>query len=308
MAVWSRRRAGSSRWELVLGVLIFLVLGSVLVPGVLKVRELSHRVECQARLKRLGQALMSHHDLRGVFPSVGGHLDEANYLVLTRPDGTAAGQRLGLGSVGVAPEDQPGSWIYQLLPHFDAAAARAVTPGQPTGLGLGIKDLGCPSRGRPPLLSTPECDPLFPKVRYSSMPAGQFLWGRTDYAANGRLLPPRGDPLVRFSNFKPGLANAILVGEKALDTRGYTTGGWLQDGPALVGGATSVRTATSLHRDAADPCLDVQSPAVNGWGSPHSVGTHFLFASGHVRLVRHTLSDELLGRLMGPSNALPNLD
>lgn len=308
MSARSCRRAGSSRWELALGVLIFLVLGSILVPGVLKVRELAHRVECQAHLKHIGQAMLSYHDLRGVFPSVGGYLDEPNYLAIHRPDGTTPGERLGLGALRVAPEDQPGSWVYQLLPHLDAAAVRELTPERPTGEGLVVKELGCPSRGRPLLLATPEFDPLLPKVRYSSLPAGQINWGRSDYAANGRLLPARGDPLVRFSNFKPGVANAILIGEKALDTRAYASGGWLQDGPALVGGPCNVRTTTTLYRDSADLCLDLNSPALAGWGSPHSAGTHFLFASGHVRLIRHNLPVELLGRLLGPSNSLPDLN
>jgi hypothetical protein len=301
-------RRGSTIWELLLGLAILLVLGLILVPAVVKVRELANRVECQNRLRKIAQALAAHHDQRGVFPGLGGYKDEPAYLELTRPDGPSGGSRLGLGSPLATPEDQPGSWLYQLLPFLDAAAARQLSTGQPTGADLGVKELLCPSRCRPAILATQPADPLFPEVRYSSVPPDQLTWGRTDYAANGRLLPGRGDPLVRFSNVKPGLANAILVGEKSLDTRGYLTGGWIQDGPALVGGPTCGRTSTRIQRDWADPDLDLVSPSVIGWGSPHAAGTHFVFASGDVRLIRHNLSEELLGRLLGPSNSLPNLD
>jgi hypothetical protein len=287
---------------------VFLVLGLLLVAATGKVRELANRVECQHRLKRIGLALMQHHDQRGIFPSVGGYRDEEAYLVVNRGNCHPGTQKLGLGSPFASPEEQSGSWLYQLLPYLDDSAARQLTADQPTGVNLGIKELMCPSRGRPAIIETTATDPLFPRVSYSSVPAGLMTWGRTDYAANGLILPGRGDPLIRFSNVRPGLAHAVLVGEKALDTRAYMTGGWIEDAPAFAGGPTCVRKGIQLQRDGIDPNLAFQSPAVTGWGSPHASGTHFLFAAGQVRLVRHNLSEELLRRLLGPSNSLPNLD
>jgi prepilin-type processing-associated H-X9-DG protein len=278
----------------------------LILPAVSKVRELSHRVECQNRLKRLAQALHIHHDLKGVFPGLGGYRNELNYLLIQRPEGPTEGQRLGLGDPLAMPENQPGSWIYQILPYWDADAFARVRGSNPTGHGVRFRNLLCPARGRVGLLETPDRDPWFPETAYSSVPSGQRLWARSDYTANGRLLPVRGEPLVRLSNHKPGLGNAILVGEKWLDPRTYASGGWWMDGPALVGGLISARIGSLICPDSLPGPFHPDAPQIQGWGSAHRAGAHFLFADGQVRFIRHGISQDLLKRLLGPALELPN--
>lgn len=308
MPVGSGPRPGSSVLELLLCVLIFVVLGLLVIPAVQKVRHLANRLECQNRLKRLGLALHMHHDRRGVFPGLGGYCDERRYLLLTRSAEPGDQERLGLGTPGTVPENQAGSWIYQILPSLDAAAASSIRGPRTSGMGLAVKDLLCPARGRPAVLDTPRADPLFAGVTYASVPPGLMQWARTDYAANGRLLPMRGQPLVRLSSVRPGLANAVLVGEKWLDPLAYASGGWLLDGPALVGGSTSARTGGRVERDHSPEPLALDTPSLDAWGSAHPSGAHFLFAGGHVQLIRHGVSEQVLQRVLGPTPSLPDFD
>ncbi len=300
------RRPGSNIVELLLVVLILIVLGLLVIPAVQKVRSLSHRLECQNRMKQLAHALHLHHDSRGVFPGLGGYGDEVRYLRLIRPAALAEDERLGLGLPYATPETQPGSWIYQLLPYLDADGLARIRASRPAGLGVRIQGLLCPARGRPELIETPSRDPLFPGVAYASQPEGFTLWGRTDYAANGRLLRGRGEPLVRFADTRPGLSNAILAGEKGLTPSAYASGGWLLDGPALVGGSTCARTGSTILHDWDSTPLTTDAPVVTSWGSAHPHGTHFLFAGGEVRIIQGTVSREMFQRLLGPAPSPPS--
>ena len=293
--------------ELVLGVLILGTLAGFLVLIVHHLRELSHRVECQHRLQRIGLAMLAHHENRGVFPGEGGYGNESESLVIRGVGDEGQPMRLGLGVPYATPETQSGSWLYQILPYLNNDRLAQTRGSRGGGSDLVIQKVLCPSRGRPELLDTPATDPLLAGVSYESNPPGLMRWGRTDYAGNGRLLAKRGAAMVCICNTEPGLANAILIGEKALDVRAYATGGWLLDGPALVGGPTCVRNGTSITRDAC-AALTLDSPVRSGWGAAHYRGAHFLFAAGQVRLIQHDLSETTLKRLLGPSEGVGDLN
>src|SRR5207237_8598787 len=102
-----------------------------------------------------------------------------------------------------------------------------------------------PLRGRENPQIVPAEDPIFTQWTYNN--GGVNPWGKTDYAGNVNVVlgnlalnnDPRGPMLTgkteRIADIIDGLSNTILIGEKAIDTRAYNTGGWLWDEPIFAG-------------------------------------------------------------------------
>src|SRR5437899_10961839 len=112
--------------------------------------------------------------------------------------------------------------------------------------GAAIKIYMCPTRGRNNPQTVPARDPVFPEWTYNNGSVNP--WGKTDYAGNVNVIlgnlalnnHPSGPILTgktkRIQDITDGLSNTILVGEKAIDTQAYNTGGWFWDEPIFAGG------------------------------------------------------------------------
>ncbi len=105
------RRIGFTLIELLVVIAIIAILIALLVPAVQKVREAAARTQCTNNLKNIGLALHQNHDANKKFPSGGWGWDW-----------------IGTPERGTGP-DQPGGWLYNILPYVEQGALRDSTKG-----------------------------------------------------------------------------------------------------------------------------------------------------------------------------------
>jgi len=101
-----RRVAGMTLVELLVVITIIALLMALLLPAVQAVRETARRVRCTNNLKQIGTATQTHLQAWQTFPSAG-------WCWGNGPDPNA-GYR----------EDQPGSWVYNLLAYLELTGLR----------------------------------------------------------------------------------------------------------------------------------------------------------------------------------------
>jgi prepilin-type N-terminal cleavage/methylation domain-containing protein len=102
----SQSRTGMTLVEVLVVIAIIAILMALLLPAVQAVRETARRVQCSNNLKQIGTATQSHLQAWQTFPSAG-------WCWGNGPDPNA-GYR----------EEQPGSWVYNLLAYMEHTALR----------------------------------------------------------------------------------------------------------------------------------------------------------------------------------------
>ncbi len=132
------RRGGFTLIELLVVIAIIAILIGLLLPAVQQVRESANRSTCQNNLHQMGVAVHNVHSLTGKLPSGGWGWDW-----------------VGDPDRGYGPE-QPGGWVYNLLPFMELDNLRNLGRGQTTlaakaaGLTLLLQSpapgFNCPSR------------------------------------------------------------------------------------------------------------------------------------------------------------------
>ena len=156
--------------ELLVVIAIIGVLVALLLPAIQAAREAARRSQCQSQLRQLAIGCMNHHDTHGHFPTGGWGWNWAG-----DPD----------RGYGV---DQPGGWIYNILPFIEQQALHdqgsdgqrdIITDDQRVGtaltIGQPIPIINCPSR------RAVEAYP-FERSLVNSNTVTEA--GRSDYAAN----------------------------------------------------------------------------------------------------------------------------
>ncbi len=293
MGVPHRSRSAFTLIELLVVIAIISVLIGLLIAAVQRVRESASRAACANNLRQIGLALQMHHDALNVFPSNGSwdgkqkiRATDGTEIIVTVQDVTLPFPwALGVGEPNRRPADQTGSWAYAILPFLEQDnmhRQRAWT--EP------FKLYACPAR-RPATAQLPTAD------EYGSYNGGGWTWGKTDYAANRFAIPNR-PRCLRLAAFSDGTSSTVLVGEKAMHPKNYTTGTWYWDEPFFTGGAGGTqREGKVVLRDASDMGLKFQY----NWGSPHTAGAHFVFADGSVRPVLHGTDPSRVGALLTPN-------
>lgn len=183
----ARDQRGFTLVELLVVIAIIGILVALLLPAVQAAREAARRSQCANNLKQISLAMLEHHDAHRQFPSGGWGWRWAG-----DPDR------------GSGP-DQPGGWIYNVLPFIEESALHdlgsdgqpdTITAQQKTGtadrIRVPIAAFNCPSRrplaAYPKSTSDPDVDPLNANLVSN--------FARTDYAANaGIVLIPAGASL-----------------------------------------------------------------------------------------------------------------
>ena len=291
-----RPRGGFTLVELLVSIAIIGMLMALLVPAVQAAREAARRTQCRNHLKQLATAVHLHESAHQHIPGNGW-----GYLWVGEPDR------------GSGPE-QPGGWIYQLLPYLEqvplkqvgsglTGAAKLSSLGDLTAKSLPI--LRCPSR--PGSLLLPHNSALVWKnaeVR-SSQSRTDYAINEGDYATDTDGGPEtllEGDAptfvwkdmskatgvsflrsTLRIADIADGTSHTYLIGEKHVSSAHYTDAADPGYDQHPFGGVDLDLNRwtyfTPIHDD---PRIDPRS-----FGSAHSGGCHMSFCDGSVKTISY---------------------
>jgi prepilin-type N-terminal cleavage/methylation domain-containing protein len=171
-----RRAAAFTLIELLVVIAIIGVLVALLLPAIQAAREAARRTQCANQLRQLSISFQNHHDAQKHLPTGGW-----GFVWLGYPE-------YGFG------EEQPGGWLYNILPYIEQSALHDLGKGA-TGaartaatrqrIESPFEGMNCPSRRRTNIyayqstgLTYSYCDPF-------------TMCSKTDYAAcAGDMLQP----------------------------------------------------------------------------------------------------------------------
>jgi prepilin-type N-terminal cleavage/methylation domain-containing protein/prepilin-type processing-associated H-X9-DG protein len=175
-----RKSVGFTLVELLVVITIIGILIALLLPAVQAAREAARRMQCSNNLKQLSLAMLQHEQANGFFPSGGWGIRWVG-----DPD-------RGTG------KEQPGGWLYSVLPYMDQIALRELgsdgdrdhwTPKQLAGVAQCISTplavMNCPTR-RPSVaikVTWPDAPPYYSGGQHTAAgadPVGATAHG--DYA------------------------------------------------------------------------------------------------------------------------------
>ncbi len=305
----SRRSRGFTLVELLVVIAIIGVLVSLLLPAVQSAREAARRTQCQNNLKQMALACLVHEDTHK-------HLPAGGWGALWLGDADR-----GFGA------EQPGGWVYNILPFVEETAVRDIGKGL-TGIlkkragtelmETTIATFNCPSRRPPEVIPYADDGWMFNAAR-SSEP----FQAQTDYAANGGSVAvewgagpssvndegyewPQDDEIhtgilyvrstLRLRKITDGTSRTYLLGEKYLNPDFYFTGSdWGDDNSMYCGyDWDTVRWARSHLPPSPDrPGL----AAPERFGSAHPAAWHAALCDGSVRSVAYGLDLSMHERL-----------
>lgn len=311
--------------ELLVVLAILGILIALLIPAVQSARESARMASCKNHLRQLALAVSNHLQNHGHFPSGGwGHIWTGD------PDG-------GYG------RNQPGGWVYNLLPFIEQSnlrdlgsrlpereKRRAASQLMETPLAL----LNCPSRRGPVQYPVATFAYRFQMANAESprfVTRGDYAINVGTYGANAFVLGggPRspsavesfvfpdpqeytglsfGRSRVTAEQVADGLSNTILIGEKYLNPQLYETCKDPSDWGHLYGGfgADTFRLGGEGFR------LEKDHPGRSRstiFGGPHS-NCHFVLCDSSVRAVDFEIDaavyESLTSRMDGGLVAAPN--
>ena len=295
-------RRGFTLIELLVVIAIIAILLGLLLPAVQKVREAASRMKCSNNLKQIGLAMHNYHDSNGSFPP--------SYLAS------------GAYSDG-ATDTAPGwGWGAFILPYLEQDNLfRQLNLAQPVqnspAIQTFLKAYACPSDSPPPAaFGVPDA---FGNIVAQAAPSSYAACVGGD---ESDTVGPSGlgifyrNSRTRMTDISDGTNSTILVGERAwVNANGIWAGAipgavikrGLQN-PCPGGGAGSypasvlVQAHTHLNNATSDT-----DGGLDDFSSRHFGGSLFVFADGHVAMVRSVPGDNANGTFTSDGIALQAL-
>ncbi|MCE5302779.1 MAG: DUF1559 domain-containing protein [Planctomycetaceae bacterium] len=300
-------RAGFSLVELLVVMGIISMLIGLLMPAVQSAREGARRTQCVNNLHQIGLAVLQHEAAHQYFPTGGW-----GSLWVGDPDcGT--------------DENQPGGWLYNILPYLEQQAVHDLGMGKDANAkaslavemqGIPIPGVHCPSRRIGGLYKHSQGGSAYNASGQADMEA------RSDYAANAgdRWVDMGKGPIgfgdsgyqwpdvskmtgicylrskIQYSDITDGATNTYLVGEKWMDVNHYGDGAGPGDERSLYQGASPdiLRWVAKKPGEYWRSCEDDKKPVgcdcgLLPFGSCHPGVWNVTFCDGSV----HTLSFDM---------------
>lgn len=301
------RRAGLSMMELLVSLTVISVLLALLLPAVQSSRESARQTQCKNHLRQMGVAVHGFESTHQFFPSNGW-----GFLWMGDPD-------RGVG------KQQPGGWIYHLLPYIEAQPLANVGRGAPTAVkrlalsAVARQPLGlfkCPSRPGDQVGPFAPDLPFWNAIIPSHVAKTDYAINEGDYITNtpgGPATLAEGDDPdydwtdvtlatgvsflrseVRPNQIADGMSNTYLIGEKYVSQGGYLTAD--DDGhdqPMYSGVDLDINRWTT-----SGPLPDGLSQQIRRFGSAHLSGCNFVLCDGSVRSISY-LIDVRVHRSLG---------
>jgi prepilin-type processing-associated H-X9-DG protein len=295
--------------ELLVVIGIIGVLIALLLPAVQKARDTADRIKCANNLKQMGIAAINHHTTCGRFPSGGW-----GWYWLGDPDQPNN-------------RNQPGGWIYNLLPFLEQSQLHQL----PAGLhaeadpSRRIPDFVAMAKTPLPLFNCPSRRPCipFPDVEDHVYYAYHITFrlsqaGRSDYAACAGDGP--GDQAfygpanfeqgmdetfwashstdgftgvmfqrseISIRDVVTGVSNTYLAGEKFLNPDNYATGRDKADNENMYVGMDNDHYRSTLQMPRQDKPGLPEDVTDFIFGSAHSAGFNMLYCDGSVRFITY---------------------
>jgi len=314
--------SGFTLVELLVVVTIIGILIALLLPAVQAAREAARCTQCKNHLKQLSLGFVEHVDKVGHLPSGGW-----SFRWNGDPD-------RGFG------KDQPGGWVYNILPYIEQDALHQLGAGKsPADKRLDANTISqtplavfnCPTRRR--CTAYPNAHPsgytLSNADRVSPV-------AKSDYAANGGHLTAcpctmaqsltqgddpnfpwepenRGNTGIinqrseyQMALIRDGTSNTFMLGEKYLSPDYYSTGVSGADDHSMYCAydQDTIRWACAGQMDAMY-IQDRQGYTIQGWGSAHAPGAHFALCDGSVHMIHYGIDLTTFVRMVRREDGQP---
>lgn len=263
MIVTNDRRNGFTLIEVIVVIAIILILVALLVPAIQAAREAARRSSCANNVKQLVLAVELHEKNHQIYPT-----------------GGWGENHVGDPDKGFTPQ-QPGGWIYNILPYIEQEPLRRIGSGQSAAAKRTvITEL---LRAPIPILhcSTRRGSQLFPytgpKPLANVDPPGAVA--KSDYAINVKISFLKSEVIAGELQRARGLSKTVLLGEKAVAEGHYEDGQAAGDKLTMyVGDCEDVRRSLTEK-----PGSDYDGG--KGFGSAHLAGCNVAMCDGSVRYV-----------------------